>query len=120
MASVSLFRGNLARVLAILALIAGVSGASVPGFSAVMLAQPTAMHPATACDNGSCDAPMHHLPAADCCVTNLCVMSLVLPTAPSDVVLPALPEPGSYALPALQQPDGIITAPIPHPPKSAA
>lgn len=117
---VSLFRGNVARVLAILALIAGVIGTSVPGFAAAGgPARPMAMHAAMGCGNGAGHAPMRRLPAADCCAANVCATNLALPLATSGIALPTLPEP-RYALRALRQPAGIVTAPIPHPPKAAA
>lgn len=47
-------------------------------------------------------------------------MNLALPVAPSGIALPFHPKTRGYDLRALRQPPGIVTAPIPHPPKSAA
>jgi len=116
------FRGKCARLLALLALLAGLLGAAMPG-----LAAPAAPKPMTHaaqdqdCDHGARhEAPRPHLPPSDCCVANVCAMSLALLAAPSGLVAPAFPQRQDYDLRALPPPAGIITAPIPHPPKSNA
>ncbi len=65
-------------------------------------------------------APRPHAPAGDCCMVNVCAMSLALPVAPSGVTMPVFARRTGYALRTLRQPDGIVAAPIPHPPKSRA
>jgi hypothetical protein len=47
-------------------------------------------------------------------------MNLALPTLPSGLAQPAATEMPRYDLRALRQPPGIVTAPIPHPPKIRA
>jgi len=65
-------------------------------------------------------APKPHLPGGDCCLANLCAMSLALLTVPSGLALPSFPERPGYDLPAERPWLGIVTTPIPHPPKSRA
>lgn len=118
-------RGKFARLVALLALIAGLIGAAVPAVAATPAAdmQHAEMHHmAMDCDHGSRPpAPAHQFPgAADCCVANVCAMSLALPATSCGVALPAFAGSPDYDLPNLYQPVGIVTAPIPHPPKSQA
>jgi hypothetical protein len=47
-------------------------------------------------------------------------MALALPTLPSGLAQPVGAKMPRYDLRALRQPPGIVTAPIPHPPKSRA
>jgi len=104
-------------------LVAGLIGATVPGVTAASPAKPAETHHmAMDCDHESGQpAPVHHLPgAADCCVANVCAMSLALPAAASGMALPAFVGRSDYDLPILHQPVGIVAAPIPHPPKSQA
>lgn len=117
-------RRKYARLLALLALVAGLLGAATPS-----LAVPAATKPMTmammgiACDHGDehhRQAPRHHFPTGDCCILGVCAMSLALPAAPTALVEPGFPETLGYGLPALLQPAGIVTAPIPYPPKSIA
>jgi hypothetical protein len=113
------FRGQCARLVALLALIAGLIGIPAPSSAA----KPAETHHMTMdCDHESPQpAPAHHFPGADdCCVANLCAMSLALPAASSAMALPAFAGRPDYDLPNLQQPAGIVTAPLPHPPKSPA
>jgi hypothetical protein len=44
-------------------------------------------------------------------------MSLALPAASAGIALPAFAARPDYDLPNLNPPAGIVTAPIPHPPK---
>lgn len=79
------------------------------------------MHAAMDCDGPTHHpAPKPHAPAGDCCLVNVCAMALALLTAPSGLALPVAVEMPSYDLRPQQQPLGIVTAPIPHPPKSNA
>jgi hypothetical protein len=120
---VSHLRGKFARFIALVALLAGLIGAATPGVAATAPAAPTSMHAAMDCDHaGRRPAPMpHHGPGAtDCCIANVCAMSLALPATAAGIVLPLLPVMPGYDLRALLQPIGIVTAPIPHPPKSIA
>jgi hypothetical protein len=122
--SLTFLRGKLARFLALLALVAGLASAAAPGL-AVAAAGPMRMHAAQTaagidCDHGTGHVPIHRLPAADCCVAGPCALTLALPAFPSGLALPAFSETGRYALRALRQPPGIVTAPIPHPPKPVA
>jgi hypothetical protein len=124
--AMSRLRGKCARWIALLALLAGLIGAAVPGLAASAVAQPMLLHGATggATDCGHGDhqrrSPQQHLPAGDCCMVNACAMSLALPVAPSGLVAPAFAQNQDYALGTPPQPVGIVTAPLPHPPKSAA
>jgi hypothetical protein len=120
---VSHLRGKFARLVALLALIAGLIGAAVPAVAASPAVKPAeAHHIAMDCDHGSRPpAPTHPFPgAADCCVANVCAMSLALPATASGVDLPAFAGRPDYDLPNLDPPAGIVTAPIPHPPKRRA
>ena len=119
--SMSRLRGKCARLIALLALLAGLVGAAMPGLAAPAAPKPM-MQVAMDCDHGDHhrQAPQPHLPAADCCMVNVCAMTLALPVAPSGLVAPACPNTPDYALRTPLQPVGIVTAPIPHPPKSAA
>jgi hypothetical protein len=119
--SMSRFRGKCARLVALLALLAGLVGAAMPGFAAP--AEPKPMLAARAdCDHDDHHHPASqpHLPAGDCCMVNVCAMSLTLPAPPSGLVAPAFPESQGYDLPTLSPPAGIVSAPIPHPPKPVA
>jgi len=112
-------RGKCARILALLALIAGLLGAATPGLAAA----PEPMTMSTAgmdCDHGDQHnrMPQHRLPASDCCMVSVCAMGLTLPAAPSVPVAPGSPQALAYDLRAMLQPAGIVTAPIPHPPKA--
>jgi hypothetical protein len=114
------FRGKCARLLALLAVLAGLLGAAMPGLAAPTAPKP-ATHAAMDCDHGARhEAPRPHLPPGDCCVANVCAMSLALLAAPSGLVTPVFPQRQDYELRPLLPPAGIITAPIPHPPKSNA
>jgi hypothetical protein len=122
-------RGKFARLVALLALLAGLIGTAVPGFAAIMpaeahsaMARAAMARAAMDCDHATRhQAPVRHFPGADdCCVVNVCAMSLALPAATSGVALPAFAEMPGYDLPAEHQPAGIVTAPLPHPPKSIA
>jgi uncharacterized protein involved in copper resistance len=122
-------RGKFARLVALIALLAGLIGTAVPGFAAAMPAEAhsavtdSAMaHSAMDCDHATHhQAPVRHLPGADdCCVVNFCAMSLALPAAASGVALPAFAEMPGYDLPVERQPAGIVTAPLPRPPKAIA
>ena len=113
------FRGKCARFVALLALLAGLVGAAMPGFAAP--AEPKPMLAAMAdCDHDHHPAPQQHLSAGDCCMLNVCAMSLTLPAPPSGLMAPALPKNQGYDLRTLSPPDGIVSAPIPHPPKPVA
>jgi len=118
----SLLRRKFVRLAGLLVLIAGLAGASIPGFAAAPApAQPMSMHAGMDCDGGRHDpAPKPHLPAGDCCLASICAMTLALPAAPSGLPLPSLAATPGYDLRGPHQPLGIVTAPIPHPPKSAA
>lgn len=121
----SRLRGKFTRLVALLVLIAGLTGASMPGFAAAP-GPPKPMHAAMDCDgldrdaSGHHPAPKPHAPAGDCCLVNICAMNLALLTAPSGLALPVAVEMRPYDPQALHQPLGIVTAPIPHPPKSNA
>jgi hypothetical protein len=119
---VSRLRGKFARLVALLVLIAGLTGASASGFAAAPAAdQPKPMHAGMDCDGaGHHPAPKPHLPAGDCCLVNLCAMNLALLTLPSGLAAPVVVETPPYNLRALRQPPGIVAAPIPHPPKTRA
>jgi len=108
-------------LVALLALLAGLIGTAMPGFAAP--AEPKPM-PAAMADCGHGDhhrrAPERHLPAGDCCMVNVCAMSLALPATPSGLVVPAVPKSQDYDRSTLLRPTDIVTAPIPHPPKSIA
>jgi hypothetical protein len=119
--SMSRLRGNWIRLVALLALIAGLVGAGLPGFAAP--AEPKPMIAAMAdCEHGDHHPPAspRHPPAGDCCIVSVCAMSLALPAAPSGLIAPAVPTTQGYDLRTLPPPAGIVTAPIPHPPKSNA
>lgn len=111
--------GKFTRLLALLALLAGLLGAVTPG-TAMPAATPGGMHDAMGCGGGHHPPAGHPSGAADCCVSGICAMNLALPVAPSGIALPFHPKTRGYDLRALRQPPGIVTAPIPHPPKSAA
>jgi hypothetical protein len=117
--SMSRFRGRCARFVALLALLAGLVGAALPGFAASAEPKPAAV---ADCDHGDHHhpAPQHHFPAGDCCMVSACAMSLALPALPSGLAAPALPKSQGYDLYNLPPPAGIVSAPIPHPPKSIA
>jgi hypothetical protein len=120
---VSHLRGKFARLVALLALIAGLIGAAVPGSAATPAASPAETHHmAMDCDHESRQtAPAHHFPGTDdCCVANVCAMSLALPATSTGMALPAFAGQPDYDLPVLHPPAGIVTAPIPHPPKRLA
>lgn len=53
-------------------------------------------------------------------MVSACAMALALPAAPSAPMEPAFPSTQVYAVRTPLQPVGIVTAPIPHPPRSAA
>jgi hypothetical protein len=114
----SRLRGKFARLVAVLVLMAGLFGASMPGFAAM-----STLHPPKPMQAGAdCDHATHHPtpprgPSGDCCMVNICAMNLALPTAPSSLTAPVVVEMRPYDLRALRQPPGIVTAPIPHPPK---
>ncbi len=113
-------RGKFARLVALLALIAGLIGAAVP--VAATPATAKTHHVAMDCDheNGQ-PAPAQHFPGTDgCCLANVCAMSLALPAASTGIALPAFAGRPDYDLPNLNPPAGIVTAPIPHPPKRLA
>jgi hypothetical protein len=117
----SRLRGRCARLIALLALLAGLFGTAMPGLAAP--AEPKPMtHAAMDCDHGDQHrrAPQPHLPAGDCCMVSACAMALALPAAPSAPMEPAFPSTQVYAVRTPLQPVGIVTAPIPHPPRSAA
>ena len=120
MLSVSHLRGKFARLVALLALIAGLIGAALP--SAATPAEPVRMHAAMDCDQGSHHpAPKHQLPGGgECCIVSVCAMGLALPAVPSGIALPGSLEALGYDRLVLLQPLGIVTTPIPHPPKSFA
>ena len=107
------------RFVAILALISGLTGMAALGFAAANPATPMQVHAAMGCGKGAGHTPMRHLPGADCCVANICAMTLALTIPPSGIAQPMLPETGGYALAPLRRPSSIYTAPIPHPPKHA-
>jgi len=115
-----------ARLLALIGMIAALLTPAVPGFAAAAPAQPRVLHAAMDCGDAATDThqrqvPPHHAPGAvDCCVANICAMNLALPAASSAVERSALAAGGAYDLRPLQQPLGVETAPIPHPPKAAA
>jgi hypothetical protein len=112
------FRIRSARLLALLALIAGLLAPAMPSFAAP--AQAHAMHAAMDCNGQHRPAPMKHGGGIDCCIANVCAMNLALPDSPSELA-PAFPAVVSrYDLRALLQPVGIEPVPIPHPPKTAA
>src|SRR5262249_39427190 len=97
-------------------LIAGLAGASVPSFAAP---RPEPPQHAMDCDSHH-PAPKPHLPAGCCCLANICAMNLALLTLPSGLMEPIVAKMPAYDLRALRQPPGMVTAPIPHPPKSQA
>ena len=113
-------------------MMAGLIGASMPGFAAMPAPHPpkptqaamdcdhTTHHPAPQPHAPSPHAPSPHAPTGDCCLVNICAMNLALPTLPSGLALPVAAEMPRYDLHALRQPPGIVTAPIPHPPKTRA
>jgi hypothetical protein len=124
---VSRLRGKFARLLALLALIAGLAGASAPGFAAAPTPdrpQPIPVHADMAgmdCDGANhTPSPKPHVPAGDCCLVGICAMNLALITSPSGLAAPILVKMPPYDLRVLRQPPGIVTAPIPHPPKARA
>ena len=121
---VSHLRGKIARLVAVLALVAGLIGAALPTTAGAMPTTPAeTQHMAMDCDHQKQpQAPaQHHLPGTDnCCIANVCAMSVALPVLPSSVALPAFAGRSDYARPVLLQPAGITAAPIPHPPKSNA
>jgi hypothetical protein len=111
--------------MAVLVMMAGLLGASMPGFAAMPSPHPPA--PTTMdCDHTTHHpapqrhAPPPHAPSGDCCLAGICAMSLALPTLPSSLAQPVATEMPRYDLRALRQPPGIVTAPIPHPPKIRA
>jgi hypothetical protein len=112
----------LARLVALLVLIAGLTGAALPGFAAAPAPEPTkTLHAGMDCDGAQQHpAPKPHLPAGDCCLANACAMSLALLTAPTGLALPALAEMPDYVHPAAPDPRSIVITPLPHPPKSPA
>ena len=115
--------GSVARLLALLSLVAALLGPALPGYAAATPAEPAAVHAAMGCDEGAVDthrkAPAHHVPGAmDCCVANTCAMTLALPAVPSAVAIPVA-KAASYSLRAMIEPADIDSAPIPHPPKAA-
>ncbi|MDQ7249885.1 hypothetical protein [Dongia sedimenti] len=117
----SRLRGKCARLIALLALLAGLVGTAMPGLAAP--AEPKPMMPASMdCDHGGQhrQAPQPHLPAGDCCMVNACAMTLALPVPLSGLLAPAFPNTQDYAVRTPLQPAGIVTAPLPHPPKSTA
>ena len=118
----SLLRRKFARLAGLLVLIAGLAGASMPGFAAAPApAQAKSMHAGMDCDGERHDpAPKPHLPAGDCCQVSICAMNLALPAAPSGLAFPSRAEKPGYELRGLHPPLGIVTAPIPHPPKAQA
>jgi hypothetical protein len=119
--SMSRFRGKCARFVALLALLAGLVGAAVPGFAAPAEPKPT-LAAMAGCDHDGHHhpAPPQHLPASDCCMVNVCAMSLTLPAPPWGLMAPVLPKSQGYDLRTLSPPAGIVSAPTPHPPKPTA
>jgi hypothetical protein len=123
---VSRLHGKFARLIAVLVLMTGLIGASMPGFAAMPAPAPQPMPAAMDCDHATHDpapqphAPAPHAPSGDCCLASICAMNLALPTLPSGLALPVAAEMPRYDLRALRQPPGIVTAPIPHPPKTRA
>jgi hypothetical protein len=117
----SRLRGKCARLIALLALLAGLVGTAMPALAAPAAPKPMT-HAAMDCDHGDQHrrTPQPHLPAGDCCMVNACAMTLALPAAPSALLAPAVPSTQDYAVRTPLQPAGVVTAPIPHPPKSAA
>jgi|AraplaMF_Col_mMF_1032025.scaffolds.fasta_scaffold00309_24 hypothetical protein len=120
---------KIARIFALLGLIAALLAPAFPGFAAAAPARPAALHAAMGCGNEAADThrqvpthpvPAHHAPGAmDCCVANVCAMNLALPASPATFALSVQFTTAAYALRALQPPPGVDTAPIPHPPKAA-
>jgi hypothetical protein len=121
MLTVRSLRGKIARCLALLALIAGLIGAAAPATMAAP-ARPAEKHAAMDCDHGGHpQIPIRHLPGTnDCCMVNVCAMSLALLATPTGVELPACSELPGYDLRVPLAPAGIVAAPLPHPPKSFA
>ena len=117
MLSLNHLRGKFVRFVALLALMAGLAGVATPGLAAAKPAAPAQLHATMDCGKGTGHTPMRRFPGANCCVANICAMTLALPAPPSNVAQPALPESEGYALRALHQPPSIVAAPIPHPPK---
>lgn len=116
-------RERSVRLLALLALVAGLLAPAVPGHAmpAQPAAMPQAMHAATDCSGKHNPAPAKHAGSGvDCCIASVCAMNLTLPHPPS-AVAPSFPQEASaYDLSALLQPSGIEPVPIPHPPKTTA
>jgi hypothetical protein len=112
----------LARLVAVLVLMSGLTGASLPGFAAAPAPQPSKpVQASMGCDHAAHHpAQQRHAPAGDCCLVNLCAMNLALLTAPSGLAFPVATEMPRYDRRALLQPPGIVTAPLPHPPKARA
>jgi hypothetical protein len=100
----------------------GLIGASMPGFAAGPAPEtPKSLHAGMDCDGaGHNPAPKSHVPAGDCCLVNVCAMNLALLAMPSGLTAPVVAEMPPYDLRALRQPTGIVTAPLPHPPKARA
>lgn len=99
-------------------LIAGLLGQTVTSLAAPAPDQSLLAHPSMDCDAGDKQAPTPQVPGlADCCVANICAMTLALPVTPSGLTAPAYPGTPSYKVNALLQPIGFDAAPIPHPPK---
>jgi hypothetical protein len=125
---VSGLRGKFARLVALLVLMAGLAGAAAPGFAAAPTPEPRQPLPIHADMAGmDCDAASHkpapkpHVPAAgDCCLVSICAMNLALLTLPSGLAGPELVEMPPYDRDVMRQPPGIVTAPVPHPPKAGA
>jgi hypothetical protein len=113
------FRERLARLLALLALIAGLLAPAMPSVAAPI--QPRPMHAGMDCSGNHGQAPTKHTGGSvDCCIANVCAMNLALPDSASAVALSFPVEVARFDLCALLQPTGIEPAPIPHPPKTAA
>ena len=118
---------KIARIFALLGLIAALLAPAFPGFAAAAPDQPAALHAAMGCSDANAHRPVpthpvpaHHAPGAmDCCVANVCAMNLALPASPTAVALSVQFTTASYPFSALQPPLGVDSAPIPHPPKAA-
>jgi hypothetical protein len=110
-------RGKFLRLIALLALVAGLLAPVAPSLAAAPAHQ---THSGMDCGDHK-PAPGRHVPnAMDCCVANICAMNLALPTALSGFTLPGIPERSRYTLSGPLPPAGIEAAPITHPPKSPA
>ena len=114
----SRFCARSARLLALLALIAGLLGPAMPGFAAPL--QPQIMQSATPDCSHHRQTPKHAGGTMDCCVANVCAMNLALPDSAAPMALPFAVATARYLLLAFLPPAGIKAAPIPHPPKAAA